>query len=290
MPMNLYRNFKTQSEIDREYNAVLMIPDLKPYIESDAKANEKVCNDLYNIPDLKYGPTPNETLDIFPAENPCSPVFVFIHGGYWRSMSSRDFSLVARGPVGRGVTVVLPNYSLCPAVSIPEITRQTRASIVWVYQNISRFNGDPDRIFIGGHSAGGQQVGMLVSTRWKEDYDIPDNVIKGGFPISGIFDLAPLYYSWLQPVIMLDKYVISTQSPQFQIPDHSPPVLISVGGDESFEFKRQSECYNTSLLKKGLKSELFIQSGKNHFTSFRELNDPDSLLSNTLIEFMENCE
>ena len=215
MPMNLYRNFKTQSEIDREYNAVLMIPDLRPYIESDAKANEKVCNDLYNIPDLKYGPTPNETLDIFPAENPCSPVFVFIHGGYWRSMSSRDFSLVARGPVGRGVTVVLPNYSLCPAVSIPEITRQTRASIVWVYQNISRFNGDPDRIFIGGHSA---------------------------------------------------------------------------GGDESFEFKRQSECYNTSLLKKGLKSELFIQSGKNHFTSFRELNDPDSLLSNTLIEFMENCE
>ena len=288
--MNLYRRFKNQTEIDKEYNAVSMVPDLKPYIDSDTIANTQVIEKFQNTLDLKYGPMISETLDIFPAESPDSPVFVFVHGGYWRSLSSRDFSLVARGLVSQGFTVVLPNYSLCPLVSIPEITRQIKASIAWVYQNISKYNGSSDRIFVGGHSAGGQQVGMLLSTDWEKEYSIPNIVIKGGIPISGIFDLTPLYYSWLQPTIMLNQQVISTQSPQFQIPDNAPPILISVGEEESLEFIRQSKDYHKSWIDKDLESDLFIQPKKNHFTTFRDLNDPNSLLVHTIMQFIERCE
>jgi arylformamidase len=288
--LKLYRNFNSQTEIDKEYNAISMVSDLNAYIDYDKKANAQVCKELNNILDVKYGPLCNETMDIFPAENKDAAVLVFVHGGYWRSMNSRNFSLVARGLVSRGVTVVIPNYSLCPSVSISEITRQIQTSVAWVYQNIYQFNGSPDRIFVGGHSAGGQQVGMLVSTNWENEYNIPKNVIKGGVPISGIFDLTPLYYSWLQPTILLNQSIILTQSPQLQIPDDGPPLLISVGENESSEFKRQSKDYHASWKKRGFKSELFIQSDKNHFTSFRDLDDPDSLLSNTVIKFIENCE
>jgi len=288
--LNLYRSFNNQTEIDKEYNAVLMVPELKLYIESDTQLNSLVCEEFKNVLDVKYGPMRSETLDIFPAKDPDSPVFVFIHGGYWRSLSSREFSLVARGLVSRGVTVVLPNYSLCPLVSIPEITRQIKSSIIWVYKNISKYNGSSDRIFVGGHSAGGQQVGMLLSTDWEKECELPNHVIKGGFPISGIFDLTPLYYSWLQPVILLNQFVISSQSPQFQVPDNGPPMLISVGENESIEFKRQSKYYHQSWLEKGLKSELLIQPERNHFTSFRDLYDPHSLLCNSVLYFMESCE
>lgn len=288
--MKIYRDFHSQIEIDKEYNAVSMVPDLKPYIDFDNRANEQVCKELNNVLDLKYGPMFDETMDIFPAENKDAPVFMFIHGGYWRSMNSRNFSLVARGLVSEGFTVALPNYSLCPSVSISEITRQMRASIVWIYRNIAKYNGSPDRVFVGGHSAGGQQVGMLVSTNWKTEYAIPKNVIKGGIPISGLFDLTPLYYSWLQSTLLLNQYIISTQSPIFQVPYDGPPLLISVGENESVEFKRQSTDYHNSWVENGLVSNLFIQPEKNHFTSFRDLNDPDSLLSRTVLNFIKKCE
>ena len=288
--MNLYRNFKSQAEIDKEYNAISMVPDLEPYIESDKKSNDQARNKLQHILDLKYGPMCDETLDIYPSDNPEAPVFVFIHGGYWWSMSSQNFSLITLGLVSNGFTVVLPNYSLCPSVSITEISHQIKASIVWVYHNISKYNGNPERIFVGGHSAGGQQAAILLSTDWETDYSIPNTVIKGGIPISGIFDLTPLYYSWLQPTIMLNQYVISTQSPQFQIPDNAPPILISVGEEESKEFIRQSKMYHDSWTEKGLESDLYIQPQRNHFTTFRDLNNPDSLLMNRIMKFVEKCE
>ncbi|OZG72947.1 esterase [Hahella sp. CCB-MM4] len=288
--MKLYRQFARQADIDTEYNAVLSVPDLAPYIKHDTQANQQTREELEYFPDVKYGPMRDETLDIFPSANKDSPVFVFIHGGYWRSMSSRDFSLVARGLVARGVTVVLPNYSLCPQVSIPEITRQVRASVAWVYQNIQQYNGDRNRIFVGGHSAGAQQVGMLVSTGWEREYELPQNIIKGGIPISGIYDLTPLYYSWLQPTVSLNQYVISTQSPLLQIPEHGMPLFITVGAKESTEFVRQSRDYHASWIEKGFPAELFIQPDKNHFTSFRDLNDPDSQLSEAVLRFMDVCE
>jgi arylformamidase len=91
----IYRNYNNQSEIDKEYNAISMVPDLKPYIEFDTRANEQVWKEFNRIFDVKYGPMCDEKLDIFPAENKNSPVFVYVHGGYWRSMNSRNFSLVA---------------------------------------------------------------------------------------------------------------------------------------------------------------------------------------------------
>ena len=98
----------------------------------------------------------------------------------------------------------MPNYSLCPKVTIREITEQNCAAIAWLHNNAKRFNGNQKKIVVCGHSAGGQQAGIIAATDWEREFDLPKNIIKGSIPISGIFDLTPLYHSWLQPKLAVE--------------------------------------------------------------------------------------
>ena len=157
-PTPLYRDFTDQAQIDAEYNASLRVADpaaeLAHYRERAAHARAT----LPAVLDVPYGPTRAETLDIFPAAAATaagSPVFVFLHGGYWRALSSKDFSGVALGLQPRGITTVVVDYALCPRVTIDEIVRQCRAALAWVLRHIGAHGGDPARVAVGGHSAGG---------------------------------------------------------------------------------------------------------------------------------------
>ena len=135
--MRLYRNFTSQEEIDLEYNIALNVPDRERWIEWYGQESAKARDELDCVLDVQFGPTVDETIDIFPSKRSGGPLLVFIHGGYWCRFSSKDFSLVARGPVSRGVTVVVTNYSLSPEVTINEITRQNRAVIAWLHREAS---------------------------------------------------------------------------------------------------------------------------------------------------------
>ncbi|MEM7466380.1 MAG: alpha/beta hydrolase [Pseudomonadota bacterium] len=280
--MKLYREFTSQEEIDAAYNVELSVPDFGSYanfyVEQSAKARAELACEL----DLRFGPTVDETLDIFPAADPNAPIMVFIHGGYWRRLSSKEFSLVARAPVAAGYTVVITNYSLCPAVSISEITRQSRAAIAWLYQTDHQYAGARNRIYVCGHSAGGHQTAMALSTNWEHDYALPADIVKGGLSISGLFDLRPLRYSWLQPQLLLNHEVIQQQSPHLNIPDTAPPLMLTVGGEEPQEFLRQSADFHLEWRKAGLTSEYDPIEQKNHFNVLDGFLDPSSKLMDML--------
>jgi arylformamidase len=288
--MKLYRHFSSQEEIDQQYNIQVRVPDLVQRVAQMEKASARVRRELDAVTDVSYGPTVDETMDIFPASDSGAPILVFIHGGYWRSFGSKEFSLIARGPVSNGVTVAIVNYSLCPKVTISEITRQSRAAIACLFREGHRFHGDPNRIFVCGHSAGGQQVGMLAATDWAGEYALPQDIIKGGIPISGIFDLAPLVYSWLQPKLLLTHETVVRESPLFHIPRRGFPLLISLGEDESGEFHRQSNAFLQAWRKQGLSGTLLVQPGKNHLSAIEELGDPHSAFCRAVIDFIRHCE
>ncbi|MCC6710037.1 MAG: alpha/beta hydrolase [Gammaproteobacteria bacterium] len=261
---------------------------MRPYVEWFVGGSAKARAEFDCVLDVPFGPTRDETLDIFPAKSPNAPVLLFVHGGYWRILSSKEFSLVARGPVAHDVTVVVSNYSLCPKVSLAEITRQSRATVAWIANNIARYNGDASRLFVAGHSAGGHQVGMLAATDWVGEYGLPADVIKGGIPISGLFDLRPFRHSWLQPKLQLDADLIERQSPLFHIPEHAaPPLLVTLGGDESSEFHRQSADYVAAWRARGHRAEEFAQPGKNHLTAIGGFEDKDSDLCRAVMEFIK---
>ncbi len=288
--MRLYLDFTTQEQIDREYNFGLTVPDAARWVDFYQRESAATRSKLDCALDVRFGPTVDESVDVFPAKDPGAPLLVYIHGGYWYSRSSKDFSLVANGFVDHGVTVAVMNYSLCPKVGIPEITRQSRALVAWLHVEASSYNADPARIFVCGHSAGGQQVAMLSATDWDNDYGLPDDVIKGGVAVSGIFDLRPLPYSYLQPVLQLTHEVILRESPCLNVPPSGPPLLVSYGDKETAEIARLSTEYHRARRAKGLGGELLVQEGKDHFSAIEGLNDGSSAFCKAVIDFMARCE
>jgi arylformamidase len=280
----LYREFSVQSEIDAQYNPSIHLPDPNAPGRHFVETAERARSTLPCVLEVPYGPTLEETLDIFPAAQAQAPVFVFIHGGYWRSLSSKTFSGIALGLQARGITTVVINYALCPHVTIAEIVRQTRAALAWTLRNIHTFGGDPARVAMGGHSAGGHLTAMALQTPWAEDYGLPQDPFVAALPFSGLYDLEPLRYSYLQPAIQLDDGAIRRNSPAFSVRPCKTPLWITWGGAETSEFARQSALYHQAWTAAGNAAELRALPGANHFTVIGGLEDPKSEVCNWLAQ------
>lgn len=269
----LYRDFTTPAQIDAQYNAGAAVPDAGDYLKRWAADSMAVRARLPCELDVPYGPTLDETLDVFPAARADAPVFVFLHGGYWRALSSKDFSCVAVGLHALGITTVVVNYALAPKVTIDEIARQCRAAVAWT---LRRHGGSG--VVVGGHSAGGHLSAMCALTRWAEDYGLAEDPLAGAVLVSGIYDLAPLRHSYLQPQIRLDDGVIARSSPLLAVRPCATPLLVTWGGDESAEFARQSTAFHEAWRAAGNRSELLPAAGAHHFSVLDGFADRSGVL------------
>ncbi|MGH3090439.1 MAG: alpha/beta hydrolase [Rubrobacteraceae bacterium] len=281
----LYRNFATQEELDAQYNLYNTVADVQIYTDFYLRESEKLRSERVHEAKVPFGPTLDEHLDIYPVpetENP-SPILVYVHGGYWRSRTSEEFGFVARGPASQGVATISVNYSLCPKVKLSEIVRQVRAAVAWTYKNASSFGGDPENIHVSGHSAGGHLAAMLLSTEWEKEYGLPRNLIKSATAISGLFDLSPFPYTFMQPQLQFTWEEVRLYSPLFHIPDEAPPLLLAYGGKEPDELARQSRDYLEAWRKKGLSGELLVIEGKNHYDVIDGFLDAQSELCSGIL-------
>ena len=262
----LYRDFATQEDLDAQYDLRTLFPEAASLYEAFCERESgKAREDLIHHLDVPFGPTLAEHVDLYPAGE-SAPVLVYVHGGFWALRTAREFGFVARGPASRGVATVVTNYALCPTVTIDEIVRQTRAAVAWAYRNARSFGGDPERIHVAGHSAGGHLVAMLLATDWPGDYGLPADVIKGATAISGLFDLAPFPYTFLQPKVQFTWDQVRRNSPILHLPATTPPpLLVAYGEDETAEFKRQSEDFLAVWKEKVLSGERLILFSKNHY-------------------------
>jgi arylformamidase len=274
--------------IDAEYDPSRRVFSRQPYMDWYVRESVRARAKLACRLDVPFGPTAAETLDIFPSAKPDSPILMFIHGGYWRALSSKEFSYVAGGLVPHDITVVVMNYALCPEASIPTITAQSRAAVAWLARNAQHYGGNPAHIVVAGHSAGGQQVGMLLAGDRSPETGAAA-ILKGGIAISGLFDLRPLQQSWLQPTLQLTDRMSAEQSPLLHIPKQAAPLLLSVGGDETDAFKSQSQRYLVAWKYAGLDGDYFAQPGLNHYESVYGFADPTSPLSTAAVDFVKRC-
>jgi arylformamidase len=228
--------------------------------------------------DLRYGDAPGETIDLFPARKGDGSCMMFIHGGYWRSLDKKDFSFLAPTFVGAGISLAVVNYDLCPRVSIEEIVRQMLRASRWLWLHAEEYGMDQDRLYVGGHSAGGHLTAMLMCAQWPAfDRELPKDLWKGGLAISGIYDLRPLVdVDWLNVDLRLDEAAALRVSPAFLPTATRAPVMTCVGGDESSEFLRQN-----AMLGERWKSAFagdIPMPGTNHFSVVDGLTDPASRL------------
>jgi arylformamidase len=187
------------------------------------------------------------------------------------------------------VTTVIIDYDVCPKVTVDEIVRQCRAAVAWIYKNADTFGGDREKLYVTGNSAGGHLTAMMAITDWVENYLLPADVIKGACPISGLYDLEPFQYTWLQPKIQFNGQQIRRNSPILHAPDNAVPLLISWGTDESAEFWRQSEDFGAVWRERGNSVEMHPQPGCDHFTAIDGFADPDSGFLGKVMEHMRGC-
>lgn len=277
---------KQIDEINLQYLPRLTVKNAEEYIKKSAERSARARTELDSQLDVPYGDTPGQKLDIFPAGNPASPVHVFIHGGYWRSLDKSIYSHVAAPMVAAGATVVLLNYDLCPQVRITDIVRQVRLSLVWIYKNIARHNGDPEKIYVSGHSAGGHLTGMIIATDWAKEAGLANDLIKGTAPLSGLFAIEPHRHSQLQPDIRLTADEAEAMSPMYLPPIAKGPSIVAVGANEPDLFHWQSLEYAARLRLHGIKAEYVSTPGDNHFDVTDRLGDPQDPLTKALITQM----
>jgi arylformamidase len=264
-----------QAALDAQYNNRKRFPDYIDRFAAWGDWSQGTRNKLKCRLDVAFGAHHMESLDIFPAEQSGAPIYVFIHGGYWYSLDKSEFSYVAEGMVPHGVTTVVNNYVLAPNGNMDEIVRQNRAALAWIWRNATDFGADPDRIYVTGHSAGGHLAGMLLATDWpKFEAGLPRDLVKGACSISGLFELEPIWLSYLNQKLRMDREMAKRNSPALLEFPTKAPLLLVVGKDESDEYHRQSKAMADKWSKLGYEHELIVPEGLDHFAVVDSLIDP----------------
>jgi arylformamidase len=236
--------------LDAQYNNRLRVPHFMQHVQAWTAASALVRGSQACLLDIPYGSSSAEKLDVFPAGGTGQSVVVFLHGGYWRSLDKSDHSFVVPAFTQAGVCVVVPNYALCSAqgaVTIEDIALQIVRSMVWVHRNIAQYGGDPRCVTVVGHSAGGHLAAMMLACDWqKVASDLPHDVVRNAFSLSGLHDLAPIMRApYLQTDLKLTSAQVLRCSPA-NFPAPRGTLFALCGADESDEFLRQNRLIETA--------------------------------------------
>ena len=225
-----------------------------------------------------YGSRERQRYDLFHAADKDAPLVVYIHGGYWQRGDRKDYSFVARELNAAGITVAVPSYSLCPAASVMEIGDEIQACLAALWNKTKK------RPMVIGHSAGGHLTAEMLARNWSGFAGVPADLVRTGYAISGVFDLAPLIGTSLNEAIGLKAGTARVASPLFRPP---PPkgrrLVAAVGGDESEEFLRQSREIADNWSKVGVDAKCEVIAGTNHFTIVDELIRPGSTMLTQIV-------
>lgn len=217
--------------------------------------------------DIPYGPGKSEHVDLFfPAAGGSGlPVHIFIHGGYWRMFSKRDYACVADTITAAGAIAVIVDYDLMPGVRMATIVDQVRRAALWVKQHIAEYGGDPDRLTVSGHSAGAHLATFLF------DAGRAPSGIAAALLLGGLYDLEPLRSSFLQPEIGLTDAEVEAFTPMTHSYDPAVRVFTLVGADETPPFHAQAATFSERLRRQGLDVSEHEIAGRNHMDSVRDL-------------------
>jgi arylformamidase len=264
--------------LDAQYDTSLQLPDgdVTPYLERFALASEAARAGLRCDVDRRYGPHARETVDFFPAERPGAPLFVWVHGGYWRRMSKDASSFVAPPLVAAGAAVAVVNYPLAPGPTLDEIVTSVRSAHAYALDHAASLGADPGNVFVGGHSVGAQLAATIAAAF----------EVRGLFALSGLYDLEPLRATHINEWIAMDAATAIRNGPIHNPPLGAPQLVVAAGGDEQPAFHAQQRAYVDAWRAWGHAAREIDASGHNHFTIALELADPKSSLTRALLEMM----
>jgi arylformamidase len=273
-----------QIDYEQEYNNRGRVPE-HPEIfarwERDAAAYRDEMKSKGAKLGVSYGPSARQTYDYFPGNDPHpgAPLAVYIHGGYWRSLSPAMHSWAARGMNAHGISVAVPGYDLCPTCTIADIITQTRQALLALWRQHKK------RMLVTGHSAGGHLAACTAATEWHSvSEELPNDLVPFAYSISGVFDFIPLLKVSQNADLRLDEKSAKDVSPLTWTLPPQRGLDAVVGGDESSEFIRQSKIIAEDWARKGAVTRYEAVAGANHFTVVDPLADPTSAMTARVVK------
>jgi arylformamidase len=265
-----------QAELDAAYDQSFYAPLASQILKRYVSNSEAVRGRLGEPRREAYGPSEVEKLDIYRTRQPNAPVFVFIHGGAWLGGAAKNYGFPAELFVNAGAHYVVLDFIAIKAANgdLRVMADQVRRGVAWVYKNAASFGGDPNRLYVGGHSSGGHLCGVTLVTDWSGDFGLPSDIIKGGLCMSGMYDMKAVRLSKRNAYVTFDDDMEEKMSSQRHLDRLRAPIIVTYGTNETPEFQRQNRDFAAAVKAAGKPVELIAAADYNHFEMNETLANP----------------
>lgn len=265
-----------QVELDASYDQEVYEPLIGQVSKRLASNSEAVRARIGAPQRVAYGPTEIEKLDVYRTSRANAPIFIFIHGGNWLVGSAKDSGYPAEMFVNAGAHYVALDFTSVKEADgdLSVMAAQVRRGIAWVYKNALSFGGDPERIFIGGHSSGGHLCGVALVTDWQKDFGLPENTVKGGLCMSGMYEMTPVRLSWRRTYVNFTDAMADAMSAQRHIDKLHAPITVTYGTLETPDFQRQSRDFAAAVKATGKPVEIIEAPNYHHLEMAESLGNP----------------
>jgi arylformamidase len=275
----------TQAELDQAYDQLHWAPQ-RDAIQAEIRKTCEAVRQAMPPRTERYGRSEMQLVDIYaPAKASGAPVLVFLHGGAWLRGSRLDVAYPAPAVAGRGAAFLAADFDNVSAVSLPAMIEQCRDAVDWAVRNAASFGGDPNRIYLVGHSSGAHLASCVLLTDWSAR-GLPEDAIKGALVISGMYDLHAPLLSARSKYVKITAEELAAASAMRHLGRIRCPVAVAWSVGDSPEFRRQGDVFAAALQGMGRlasRNEIF---SANHFEEPRQLGNPDSALSRALYSLM----
>ena len=276
-----------QRQLNEQYDQTTLVPNPGDYIELWLKQTELAKSEFPCKIDIAYGKKHVEKLDLFYPKDVSNyklyPLLIFCHGGAWKALSKEHSGYLARVFVPQKIAFAALDFGLVPDFTLDQVVTQVRRASWYLYKNAQQFHIHPEKIFVMGHSSGAHLASNIAVTNWLE-FGGPKNLIKGLTAISGPYNLEPVKLSARNEYLKLNESEVRKLSPINSINDYFPPAVISWGGGELDEFKRQGSQFLNFWERTGAVTKKVVLGGKNHFEMGSELANIEGRLFKAVLK------
>lgn len=272
-------------------------PEAAAYAEQATVLAREAASRVRHVMDIPYGDAPRQALDIYlPREDVPGPhpVLMFIHGGRWRAGMKEWNAFMAPVVTEWPAVMVSPSYGLSPDFRFPTQIEDILTALAWVHRNIAEHGGDPERIFISGHSAGGHLSALAtVRTDLHAQFGLPANPVKACFPVSGTmnfdFDVVEpgSEEEQIRKILLADDAQAPQASPIRYAAENKVPFFLSYGDRDFPRVMATGKEMVDALRAAGVRVEHMIFPDCGHFDAHLAMAEADAAWYATVKAWMQ---